>query len=213
MIENIKVVLLGDSGVGKTCIALRFIKKTFDPNSLSTQVNGMQSKTLSIPGYSAPFRFQIWDTAGQEKYRSMATFYYKDALAGIVVYDVTKAVTFEGAKSWIKEVREKGLKDVLIVLVGNKIDLIEEEEVDQTVAREYAESVGAHFMLISAKDNINISDIFEYIGKNLRKVEQVTKGDNPESKGKEKVINEPKPPAGVKLDKDSDKGKAKDKCC
>eukprot|EP00826_Nyctotherus_ovalis_P062419 TRINITY_DN9026_c0_g1_i4.p1 TRINITY_DN9026_c0_g1~~TRINITY_DN9026_c0_g1_i4.p1 ORF type:complete len:143 (-),score=60.29 TRINITY_DN9026_c0_g1_i4:172-600(-) len=136
-------------------------------------------------------------------------FYYKDALAAIIVYDITNSDTFEGAKVWINELREKGLEDVVMVLAGNKADMIEDAVVDQTVAKEYAESIGAHFMIVSAKDKININETFDYIA---RTISDSKKLSQKEAKSPQKAA-EPKSGGAVKLDKDLTGKKASGKCC
>ena len=131
---QIKIVLLGDSGVGKTSIVQRFAKDHFQSDNPSTKNAGFICKNYEIPSQSIKIRFQIWDTAGQEKYHSMASMYYKDAKAAIITFDITREQTLEGAKIWIKELNEALKSNVLIVLVGNKSDLIENQKITYEVA-------------------------------------------------------------------------------
>eukprot|EP00826_Nyctotherus_ovalis_P054358 TRINITY_DN7113_c0_g1_i6.p1 TRINITY_DN7113_c0_g1~~TRINITY_DN7113_c0_g1_i6.p1 ORF type:complete len:215 (-),score=43.59 TRINITY_DN7113_c0_g1_i6:118-762(-) len=167
MTDNPKVVLLGDAGVGKTSILNRFIFDKFDMVVVSTFIPGFYQKSVAVPGGFSPMPLQIWDTAGQEIYHSTATFYYKKAAAAVVVYDLTKKATFETAKSWIEEVRNVVSDDILIVLVGNKLDLLADQKVSLATIEAYAKEAGINSILASAKDNIGIKNIFEYIAQEL----------------------------------------------
>ena len=209
MSKPCKIVFLGDSHVGKTCMILRFVKGIFDPNSMSTVMSGMYSKILSVPGCNFPFL--IWDTAGQEKYHSMATFYYKDAAAAIVVYDITSVESFEGAKVWIKEVYENN-KDILLVLVGNKSDLMEEQKVDHNCAKKYANNVGAWFIITSAKYDINITETFEYIAEKLTSLSKTSLNDGEKSEERKKEVVRNKA-SKMKLSEKTINNRKKEDCC
>ena len=165
----IKIVLLGDSGVGKTSIIYRFVLNKFDMESPSTHVAGFISKSMMVPKLSGTVRFQIWDTAGQEKYQSMAEMYYKDAEAAIVVFDMTRMDSYEGLKRWVGELKEKGPEKIHIVIAGNKSDLIAEQEVKLETVTNYAEEVNAEIKIVSAKQNVNVTEIFTDIATELRK--------------------------------------------
>ena len=165
--DPIKVVLLGDSGVGKTSLVQRFIYDKFKPDSLSTLGAMFIAKTLEIPEDSLTVRFNIWDTAGQEKYRSLAAMYYQDATVAIIVYDITKKATYEGAKTWLEEVRQRAPKEILLVLAANKSDLLEQEEVDPVTAKQFAEAQGLKFKLTSAKDGAGVRELFTSIAKSI----------------------------------------------
>ncbi|CAM9786397.1 unnamed protein product [Choristocarpus tenellus] len=119
--REVKVVLLGDTGVGKSSLVLRFVTNNFKPYSESTIGASFMSKMIMID--NTPIKFQIWDTAGQEKYHSLAPMYYRGASAAIVVYDITKAHSFETLKDWINELQAQGPKDMAIAIAGNKKDL------------------------------------------------------------------------------------------
>ena len=159
-IHNVKVVLLGDSGVGKTNIALRFVSDTFNESSASTVIVTTKSKIVKVPKANRAFKISVWDTAGQEKYRSIGNMYYKDAQAAILVYDITKKETFDGVKVWMSECVNNAGSDRVIVIVGNKCDLIEEEKVTYEEAKSYADSLNALFFVTSAKDGTNVNQVF-----------------------------------------------------
>ena len=166
--EKIKVVLLGDVAVGKTSILRQFVTGKFSQDSLSTDGADYLCKVIKLTDHSQPVTLQIWDTAGQEIYRSLAETYYKKAAAGIVVYDITRHTTFCKAKVWLDEIKEKGAKDIKIILVGNKSDCIMNEEVKFDEAKEYADSMRIELIISSAKEDINISKIFEDVVKLVR---------------------------------------------
>merc|ERR1712137_1541121 len=126
--HDIKVVILGDSGVGKSSILLRFVTNDFHPNYESTIGASFMAKMM-IHNDKA-YKLQIWDTAGQEKYHCLAPLYYKDSTVAIVVYDVTNRESFKVVQNRVKEVQKFGSKDLVLAIVGNKIDLIDDEEVD-----------------------------------------------------------------------------------
>eukprot|EP00598_Pedospumella_elongata_P000623 CAMPEP_0184981294 /NCGR_PEP_ID=MMETSP1098-20130426/11079_1 /TAXON_ID=89044 /ORGANISM="Spumella elongata, Strain CCAP 955/1" /LENGTH=204 /DNA_ID=CAMNT_0027504845 /DNA_START=80 /DNA_END=694 /DNA_ORIENTATION=+ len=156
--REVKVVLLGDSGVGKSSLVLRFVTNNFKPYSESTIGASFMSKMITVS--NKQIKFQIWDTAGQEKYHSLAPMYYRGAAAAIVVYDITRASSFKTLKHWVEELKTKGPKDIAIAIAGNKADLHASREVDQEMAMSYAEEIGALYLETSAKDDTNVQDIF-----------------------------------------------------
>ena len=155
--------MLGESGVGKTCILERYLFNSFDENNIPTRTAGFHPKSIISHNGKNEIEFRIWDTAGQEVYRSLTSFYYKDANAAIIVYDVTKRKTFDEVQFWISEVKEKGQNDCLILLVGNKCDCIQNIVVEESDIRELAKKNNIEFMIVSAKEGINISNMFLYI--------------------------------------------------
>jgi Ras-related protein Rab-5C len=124
-----KVVLIGESSVGKTCLINRYIKDRFDPNSTMTMGAFMSSKNIDIPGTDQKMKLQIWDTAGQEVYRSITQIYYRDAAAAICVFDTSDEKTLESAERWVKDLKEKAPQCMQIVLAGNKCDLLDKQQV------------------------------------------------------------------------------------
>lgn len=163
--REIKVCLLGDSGVGKSSLLLRFVNDRFDPNSTATIGASFMSKTFSFGEQS--FRYQIWDTAGQERYKALAPMYYRGSHAAIFVYDITVENTFESLKRWVKELRQYGPSNVILAVAGNKCDLLDGREVDKSVGEAYAKSINAVFVEVSALTAHNVNEMFLEISKRL----------------------------------------------
>ncbi|XP_048526840.1 ras-related protein RABF1-like [Triticum urartu] len=147
---KVKLVLLGDSGVGKSCIVLRFVRGQFDPTSKVTIGASFLSQTLALED-STTVKFEIWDTAGQER----------GAGAAIVVYDITSAESFIKAQYWVKELQKHGSQDMIMALVGNKADLHEKRTVSSQEAQEHADMHNMFFVETSAKTADNINQLFE----------------------------------------------------
>jgi small GTP-binding protein len=165
-IREVKVVVLGDTGVGKSSLVLKFATGNFKPYSESTIGASFMSKIIQTRS-GGSVKFQIWDTAGQEKYRSLAPMYYRGAAAAIVVYDITRADTFKTLRSWVDELRAQGPKDIAIAVAGNKADMSDAREIDTKTGKEFAEEIGAIFMETSAKDSLNVDEVFVGIAAKL----------------------------------------------
>ena len=161
-----KLVFIGDPGVGKTCIISRFLKGTFDADQITTVGASYASKTIKISETNESLTLDIWDTAGQEKYRSLTRIFFQGAKLAILVYDITRKDSFENLKNvWLKELKDHADKNVVLGVAGNKSDLYEKEEVPEQEAREFAKSIGAIFCLTSAQNNSGIEELFEEMGK------------------------------------------------
>ncbi|CAM9893536.1 unnamed protein product [Phaeothamnion confervicola] len=130
---HFKLVLLGDTAVGKSCLVVRFVRDEFFEYQEPTIGAAFLTQTVQLD--DATVKFEIWDTAGQERYRSLAPMYYRGAAAAIVVYDVTNKDSFNGAKSWVKELQRRGDPNVIIALAGNKADLEHRRDVKAEEAR------------------------------------------------------------------------------
>ena len=164
-VPGCKVVLLGDSGVGKTCIITRFVSSSFQPNINSTNGASYCTKMVKYENLGKNLLLDVWDTAGQEKYRSLTKYFYKDAAVVILVYDITRKDSFENMKNyWYNQLLENCGKDIVLGVAGNKCDLFENEDVDEKEAREFADKIGAIFELTSAQNNTGITEIFEQVG-------------------------------------------------
>ena len=163
--EVLKIVLIGDASVGKTSIIYQFIDKIFQEDLQSTIGGTFNSKSIKCNN-NKTLNLEIWDTAGQERYRCVTKMFYKEADVAILVYDITSKSTFEELKNyWVEQVLEASPKNIMLVIVANKSDLIDNEQVDEEEARNYAKKVKADFFVISAKENNSVNELFKSIAK------------------------------------------------
>jgi len=162
---HFKLVLLGDTAVGKSCLVVRFVRDEFFEFQEPTIGAAFLTQTVALD--DATIKFEIWDTAGQERYRSLAPMYYRGAAAAIVVYDITNPESFAGAKGWVKELQRRGDPNVVIALAGNKADLESRRKVEFEEAKAYAEEHGILLMETSAKNASNVKPLFIEIAKKL----------------------------------------------
>ena len=153
-----KVILIGDASVGKTNILSKYLRNEFDANSKSTVGVEFGSKSLEIDNNK--IKLQIWDTAGQERYRSITNAYYKGAKGAILVYDITRKITFDNIDKWIPDLKANG-EDVNIILIGNKSDLENQREVSEEDGKQKAEMYKLAFMETSALNGSNIDKAFQ----------------------------------------------------
>ncbi|KAF8366011.1 rab-11.1 [Pristionchus pacificus] len=156
-----KVVLIGDSGVGKSNLLSRFTRNEFNLESKSTI--GVEFATRSIQVEGKTVKAQIWDTAGQERYRAITSAYYRGAVGALLVYDIAKHVTYENVERWLKELRDHADQNIVIMLVGNKSDLRHLRAVPTDEAKLYAEKNTLSFIETSALDSTNVEAAFTNI--------------------------------------------------
>ncbi|CAF0782704.1 unnamed protein product [Didymodactylos carnosus] len=156
-----KVVLIGDSGVGKSNLLSRFTRNEFNLESKSTI--GVEFATRSIQVDSKTIKAQIWDTAGQERYRAITSAYYRGAVGALLVYDISKHCTYENVERWLKELRDHADANIVIMLVGNKSDLRHLRSVPSDEAKAFAEKNGVSFIETSALDSTNVETAFHTI--------------------------------------------------
>nr|POF15762.1 ras-related protein raba1f [Quercus suber] len=185
-----KVVLIGDSGVGKSNLLSRFTKNEFSLESKSTI--GVEFATRSIRVDEKVVKAQIWDTAGQERYRAITSAYYRGAVGALLVYDVTRHVTFENVERWLKELRDHTDANIVIMLVGNKADLRHLRAVATEDAKAFAERENTFFMETSALESMNVENAFTEVLTQIyhvvsRKALEV--GDDPAALPKGETIN------------------------
>lgn len=154
-----KIVLIGDSGVGKSNLLSRFTRNEFNLESKSTI--GVEFATRSIQCDGKTIKAQIWDTAGQERYRAITSAYYRGAVGALLVYDIAKHVTFEYVERWLKELREHADSHIVIMLVGNKCDLRHLRAVSTDEAKAFSEKHGLLFIETSALDSTNVELAFQ----------------------------------------------------
>lgn len=163
--EALKVVLLGEPGVGKTSIISRYTQGKFDPNYTSSLSAQFITKTILIDKIGRSIKFDIWDTAGQEKYRSLAKIFYKGAKVVIFVYDITSKQSIEGLKEfWVKEAKSDADGDAIFAIVANKSDLYERAEITDDEGKTFAKESGALFQSTSALSDTGIETLFRNIG-------------------------------------------------
>jgi Ras-related protein Rab-11A len=217
-----KMVLIGDSGVGKSNLLMRFTRNEFNMESKSTIGVEFANRTVQIDGKT--IKAQIWDTAGQERYRAITSAYYRGAYGALIVYDISKASTFENVDAWLKELREHASSDIVIMLVGNKSDLRHIRAVTTEEARQYAgmsaapfsdnalENNGLGFMETSALDASNVDSAFETI---LEQCYKVVKAKQPErgAQASPQLTGGEQPAAGTRINIQAPKTSKKSKCC
>ena len=157
---SIKTTLIGDSGVGKTCIINRYISNDFSFNLSSTNGVSYSKKELIID--NKKIQLDIWDTAGQEEYRSLGKHFYKDSYIVLLIYNIAKRESFDNLKNiWYEDLLKYGEEYKVLAVVGNKCDLYEQEAVPEEEARRFADEKNALFMNVSAKNGDNIDLLFE----------------------------------------------------
>ena len=169
----IKVVVIGESGVGKTNIILRYLKDEFNEDTITTTNSTYTMKTVKKD--DTTYRLNVWDTAGQEKFRSITKMFLQDASIIMLVYSITDKLSFKNLEFWYKTIIENCGTDIVIAIVGNKHDLYLDQEVDEEEAKNFAENKNAIFKVVSAKEGrVTIDQLFElaldkYIEKNGNK--------------------------------------------
>lgn len=160
--RSLKAVLVGDTKVGKSCILSQFVQETYDKNMPATV--GAAFLTKIVTTESGPIRLQLWDTAGQEKYRSLAPMYYRSAAAALLVFDVTSKSSLENLKNWNQEICEKAPAGIQIFVVGNKIDAVDDRVVSSDAGRAMAQELGAsYYFETSAKTGEGINNLFNKV--------------------------------------------------
>ena len=178
--KEIKVILLGDSGVGKTCIINRYINDEFNPNSKTTLGSNASSKVIKRGQVS--YILNLWDTTGQEKYHSITNLFIKGSNIVILVYSIDLLLSFKGLDYWYKSVQEKlGGNKYVLAVVGSKSDLIknEEEEVSEEEAKKFAEEKNAIFKLVSSKEDPDgINNLFDTLLDELIKKNYLNENEN-----------------------------------
>ena len=162
-----KLLLIGDSGVGKSCLLLRYVDETYQESYISTIGVDFKIKTNELDG--KVIKLQIWDTAGQERFRTITSSYYRGAHGIIVVYDVTDQESFNNVKVWLQEIDRYANENVNKLLVGNKSDLTSKKVVDYETAKAFADELGIPFLETSAKSAANVEQSFMTMGAEIKK--------------------------------------------
>ena len=187
--SEIKLVLIGNSGAGKSCIVHRAITGQFDENMQATLGASYLSKTIHYD--NKDYRLQIWDTAGQEKYKGLAPLYFRGSNVAFIVYSVSDRSSFDGVDAWVNRLKESTDTPVSVFLIANKIDMINNIEVQSINGQQKAEEIGAKFYEVSAKTGEGIDDLFAEVPEIFSncsnvKVETVLKQSNQTDKNAKK---------------------------
>ena len=161
-IPKIKIIVLGDTNVGKTALVEALVKKKFDSDYHCSTI-GVEFATKSIVTEGKTIKAQIWDTAGQERYRAITSAYYRGAVGALLVYDIHKHVTFQNVERWLKELRDHADASIVIMLVGNKSDLRHVRAVATEEAVAFAQKHNLAFMETSALDSTHVNEAFHKI--------------------------------------------------
>ncbi|XP_036411335.1 ras-related protein Rab-13-like [Megalops cyprinoides] len=153
-----KLLLIGDSGVGKTCLIIRFAEDSFNSTFISTIGIDFKVKTIEVEGKKV--KLQIWDTAGQERFKTITTAYYRGAMGIVLVYDITDVKSFENIQNWLKSIKENASAGVSRMLLGNKCDIEAKRKVSKERGEKLAKDHGIRFFETSAKSSINVEEAF-----------------------------------------------------
>uniref|UniRef100_A0A6A7G2G5 Rab GTPase n=1 Tax=Hirondellea gigas TaxID=1518452 RepID=A0A6A7G2G5_9CRUS len=192
----VKLLMIGDSGVGKSCLLLRFSDESFTTSFITTIGIDFKIKTIELDGKR--IKLQIWDTAGQERFRTITTAYYRGAMGILLVYDVSDEQSFLNIRNWIRNIEQHAAESVNKILIGNKCDMVEDKVIDSARGKALGEEYNVKFFETSAKTGINVGDAFISIARDIK----TRLMDNPTSSGD---------PSGLALD---DKSSSKHgKCC
>jgi len=188
--NHFKYIVVGDTGVGKSCILLQFTDRRFEEHHLLTLGVEFGSRVLILDGNS--FRLQIWDTAGQEKFQSITRAYYRGSHGALIVYDITRRETFDHLKTWLNDVKTSSNKGVVIMLIGNKSDMTTKRQVTFEEGKKFAEENGLLFLETSAKTSTNVDDAFSQTARLIH--QRILKGEAETTQPKKReIIEEPAP--------------------
>nr|XP_061812244.1 ras-related protein Rab-8B-like isoform X1 [Nerophis lumbriciformis] len=160
-----KLLLIGDSGVGKTCLLFRFSEDSFNTTFISTIGIDFKIRTIELDGKRV--KLQIWDTAGQERFRTITTAYYRGAMGIMLVYDISNEKSFENIKNWIRNIEEHASSDVEKMVLGNKCDMTDRRQVSKDRGEKLAIDYGVKFMETSAKTSLNVEEAFYTMGRDI----------------------------------------------
>jgi len=163
----IKLLLIGDSGVGKSCLLLRFSDDSFTPSFITTIGIDFKIRTVELDGKR--IKLQIWDTAGQERFRTITTAYYRGAMGILLVYDVTDERSFNNIRNWIRNIEQHASEGVNKILIGNKCDVLEKKVISKEQGQALANEFGIKFLETSAKSSTGVEDAFLSLARDIKK--------------------------------------------
>jgi len=175
-----KVLIIGDSGVGKTCLLLRFCENSFTTSHLATIGIDFKMKTIDVEGKRV--KVQIWDTAGQDRFKTITQTYYRGAMGIILAYAVNDRESFQNIENWMKQIKEHASEDVCKILVGNKSDM-GDRCIDYEEGKRLADSYGIQFFETSAKDCRNVNDAFYEVAREIKSKANLKNGPTPQTLG------------------------------
>jgi len=188
-----KLLLIGDSGVGKTCVLFRFSEDAFNSTFISTIGIDFKIRTIDLDGKK--IKLQIWDTAGQERFRTITTAYYRGAMGIMLVYDITNEKSFDNIRNWIRNIEEHAATDVEKMILGNKCDMNDKRQVAMERGQQLGAEYGVRFMETSAKTSVNVEESFISLARDIKK-KMDKKLENPNANGdgaKIKITTDSKP--------------------
>merc|ERR1712199_120268 len=163
----IKLLLIGDSGVGKSCLLCRYSDDVFNNNFITTIGIDFKIRTIELDGKK--IKLQIWDTAGQERFRTITTAYYRGAMGILLVYDVTDEKSFGNIRNWIRNIEQHATESVNKMLIGNKCDMVDQTVISTEKGQALADEYGIKFMETSAKSSPNVDQAFFTLAKDIKK--------------------------------------------
>lgn len=200
-----KILTLGESSVGKSCLLLRFCDNTFDSSHVTTV--GIDFKTKICHIGDSVIKLQVWDTSGQERFKTVTKNYYKGGDGILLVYDITDRESFDSMKNWIKQIEMHAKPTAFKILVGNKCDLINERKVTYEEGYELAQEFKINFFESSAKDNTNVVEVFDSLTKQILDLAK----QNQQNDLADQTIDDKKIPSESMKERNNSKGGRK--CC
>ena len=181
-----KILLLGDTSVGKSCLLLRFCDNSFQEAHLTTIGLDFRLKTINLKD-DRKVKIQIWDTAGEDRFRSITRNYYKGAKGILLIFDVTDKETFTHVRDWIERIHEESPEGITICLVGNKIDMNESRVISNEEGKKIADEFKIPYFETSAKSNIGVEEVFTYL---VKEVDTIYMKEHKEEVGRKTVLNQ-----------------------
>jgi Ras-related protein Rab-8A len=177
----IKLLLIGDSGVGKSCLLLRFCEDQFTPSFITTIGIDFKIRTIDLDGKKV--KLQVWDTAGQERFKTITTAYYRGAMGILLVYDVCDEKSFNNIRSWYSNVQQHASENVVLILVGNKSDMVDKRVISTEQGKALADELGIPFIESSAKTTDNVEETFFSLARRVKENVYSDTADKPAASG------------------------------